>query len=186
MPEKCGPASTIGGILAKAVEESGPLFLRYVRGFDDVTAIGQVPGIPNHVVWTLGHCGFTMHRVGGLLDGAGVPLEEYFQDQEQASARAFQISKICRGSIPVTDPGHYPGFSRAIEIFKSSITRFSRAVAAADEETLESLRQWHDGPISMSSLIRRVCFHTATHAGQITDLRRAMGMPTVIGAEKNA
>lgn len=69
MPGKRGPASQMRDVLANSAEAMGPLFLRYVDGFDDVTAIRQLSGIPNHVIWPLGHCGLTMHRGEGLLDG---------------------------------------------------------------------------------------------------------------------
>jgi hypothetical protein len=182
MPGKRGPASETGEILAVSAEATGPLFLRYVDGFDDVTAIRQLPGIPNHVIWTLGHCGLTMHRVGGLLDGGGIPSAEYLDDDAEESTEAFRIRRICRGSIPEASQGAYPCLGRAVEIFQAALTRFQEAIRASSEEVLGQSVPWHDGPITMSSLIHRANFHTACHAGQIIDLRRGFSMPRVIGA----
>jgi hypothetical protein len=171
-------------ILASSVESTGPLLLRYADGFDTVTAIRQLHGLPNHLLWILGHCGFTMQRVGGFLDGGEVPRADYrAQPEPEVGNNSFVISVIQRDSIPLECAEQYPSLPRGLEIFASAITRLATAVREVSPEQLASPVEWHEGPIELSQLIHRVCFHNACHAGQIVDLRRGLGLPRIIGAK---
>jgi hypothetical protein len=45
---------------------------------------------------------------------------------------------------------------------------------------LDQAVSWHGGEITLRSLVIRVAFHNGAHAGQLTDLRRALGLERVI------
>ena len=168
-------------ILAASIESTEPLLLRYAEGFDDVTAIRQLNGLPNHLLWILGHCGFTMQRVGAFLDGGEVPPADYRYQPEEGDAY-FLIDVIRRDSVPRECAEEYPSLSRGREIFSSAISRLANAVRNTAPEQFASPVDWHEGPIELSQLIHRVCFHNACHAGQIVDLRRGLGLPRIIGS----
>lgn len=167
-------ASSLADVLAGAV----PLTLRYVAGFDDVTALQQFSGRPNHVIWTLGHCGWTAARVASHLSSK--PVSAAWYSQEPGCNAAFQIASICRGSTPSVLPGTYPTLERALEIFRTAHGLLASVVLSLDDERFCVETEWHDGPIRLDALLSRVAFHTACHAGQIIDLRRAIGLPLVL------
>jgi len=169
-------------ILAASIESTGPLLLRYAEGFDDVTAIRQFNELPNHLLWILGHCGFTMQRVGAFLDGGEVSDADYRSSQgDSESTDNFFIDAICRDSVPLALADQYPTLVRSREIFSSALSRLANAVRNTPSEQFASPIEWHEGPIELSRLIHRVCFHNACHAGQIVDLRRGLGLPRIIG-----
>ena len=167
-------------ILAASIESTEPLLLRYAEGFDDVTAIRQLIGLPNHLLWILGHCGYTMQRVGAFLDGGEVSNADY-RYQQGGGANYFAIDAICRDSVPKECAEKYPSLARGREIFSSAISRLANAVRNTSPEQFASPVEWHEGPLELSQLIHRVCFHNACHAGQIVDLRRGFGLPRIIG-----
>ena len=167
-------------ILAASIESTEPLLLRYAEGFDDVTAIRQLNGLPNHLLWILGHCGFTMQRVGAFLDGGEVSDADY-RSQPGEVDTYFRVDAICRDSVPREYAADYPSLARGQEIFSSAISRLASAVRNTPSEQFSSPVEWHEGPIELSQLMHRVCFHNACHAGQIVDLRRGLGLPRIIG-----
>ena len=168
-------------VLSAAVSASGPLLLRYVAGFDDVTALRQFSGQPNHLRWTLGHCGLSLHRVACMIDGGVIPLSDYAHGDQEPNRDRFLQSRVCRGSSPTSSALAYPGLNRSIEIFSCAIDRLSGAVLRVSDPDLARVLPWHDGPIRLEILIHRITFHTACHAGQIIDQRRSLGLPLVIG-----
>ena len=48
-------------------------------------------------------------------------------------------------------------------------------------EQLDEEQPWGSGRFKVSELAARIIFHNGTHAGQLADLRRALGMQGVIG-----
>jgi hypothetical protein len=54
------------------------------------------------------------------------------------------------------------------------------AVLAADDAKLESPTKWGQGEVKLCTLLPRMVFHNGCHTGQIADLRRALGMGTIL------
>ncbi len=169
-------------ILGQVVGCSEPLMLRLLAGFDDESACRQLPGLPNHPIWILGHCGFTMSRVATIFDEVEVPATDFSEGLPSEGPRtSFEIPTICRGSVPTSQGMTYPNLQRSQEIYAAACQRFAQAVSQIKDHELHVDLQWHDGPISKINLIARVCFHNGAHNGQILDMRRALKMPRVIG-----
>ena len=176
------PAMGQAAILGQVVRCSEQFMLRLMVGFDEQSALEQRPGLPNHPIWTLGHCAFTMTRVAASFDGTDLPADDFTEsDSDQGERVRFEIRSICRGSLPTSDSHMYPCLMRSQSIFASACQRLANTVSHLKDDELEAELQWHDGPISVVNLIARVCFHNGAHSGQILDLRRVLDMPRVIG-----
>lgn len=172
--------------LVRLIETSTPLFERFLQGFDENTRAVQSRDCPNHAIWTLGHISLTMHRmadrVRGIDEPGPLPELDFFKgDGSGGDASRFDTESICFGSTPVPDARRYPTLARGRQVFRSACGRLSEAVGAADEAALRRESPWGSGRSPVGDLVMRVVLHNATHAGQLTDLRRALGMPRVIG-----
>lgn len=169
---------------ADSILATKPLFTRFLAGFDEDSRTAQARALPNHVIWTLGHLALTMHRVAERFDGAALPASDFLTgDGRQGDETRFDTESVCIGSQPMDDGTMYPTLSTGVRIFEGACDRFAAAVRGASDAKLDETINWHDGPLPLWSLIARVCFHNGTHAGQLTDLRRALAMPPIIKAD---
>jgi hypothetical protein len=171
--------------LAHAVRLSEGLFLRFLPGFDDQNRIAQAPGLPNHLSWTLGHCSITMLRCADLITGFTSPQPLPTTDWVHGDGTAgdpsrYDTESVCYGSTPKPDAKKYPRLERSVEIFRASIDKLARATAEASPTMLEREVTWGGGPIVAGDLVPRMVFHNGMHAGQIADLRRALGLGSAI------
>lgn len=167
--------------LAENILATKPLLLRFVEDFNVEDATKQVEGLPNHVVWSLGHCALTMQRVSERFDGKQLPESDFvIGDGKQGDVNRFDTESVCIESVPVDDPSIYPNLVRSIEIFSNACNRFAEAVRNSPDEKFDEELPWHEGPMPFWKLVMRVCFHNGTHAGQLTDLRRALGKGRII------
>jgi hypothetical protein len=170
--------------LAECVLESGPLLTRFLDGFDDRTRTTQAPGLPNHVIWQLGHCALTMHRAADRLEGAkdhqALPTDQFVVGDGTAGDPArFDTESVAFGSEPIDNPRLYPRLKRGADIFGLSARRLAEVVYQLDGDLNDERHAvaWGGQKLTRARLICRVVFHNGTHAGQILDLRRALGMP---------
>lgn len=172
--------------LEAMVRASGPLFTRFLDGFDDQTRVAQAPALPNHVSWTIGHVSLIMHRAADLVRGftgpQNLPTSDWVHgDGTAGDPGRYDTESVCYGSTPSPVASKYPRLARAVEIFNAAIDRLASDTAGASPASLVREIAWGNRPIIAAMLVHRVVFHTATHAGQITDLRRSLGLGPVIG-----
>jgi hypothetical protein len=168
--------------LAGAVRSSRDLFLRFLAGFDESSRTRSAPSLPNHAAWTLGHCALTMHRGAERLDGAPLPETDFVTgDGTAGDAERFDTESVSFASAPADAPDRYPTLARSREIFVAACDRLERAARAASGETMQAEATWGSSTITNGDLVARLCFHNGTHAGQLVDLRRALGFDSVIG-----
>lgn len=168
-----------GEMLSRGVLESRVLFARYLNGFDDSNHTSQAPGLPNHLAWTLGHCALTMHRAAEKLDGRDLPTAQFIAGADSGDPNRFGTESVSFGSRPLADPARYPGLSRCVAIFDSACDRLAAAARMASDVTLDRRTKWGTGEVSLESLVFRMVFHNGTHCGQVTDLRRALGIGSI-------
>jgi hypothetical protein len=155
--------------LAAGIENSTELLLRYVAGFDDRTAVAQPPNLPNHVIWCLGHLALTMHRGAERLRGQTLELD-------------YDPEPFAFGSRPTGDATAYPKLDAMIDRYRAAHRALADAVRTTGDDGLQKQVQWGvaGNRISGFDLALRMLFHNGTHCGQIADLRRALGMPSVL------
>ncbi|MFG0326337.1 MAG: DinB family protein [Phycisphaerales bacterium JB037] len=167
--------------LARAVRTSSPLLLRFLGGFDESNRTTQAPGLPNHAAWTLGHLALTLHRAAERLDGSGLPERDFIAGAAAGDAERFGSESVAFGSRPVDEPGRYPSLERSRAIFEGAVDRLANGIGTSSRERLAQSEPWGRAETTMGDLIVRMIVHNGTHAGQLADLRRALGMPPVIG-----
>ncbi len=173
-------------VLANALETTLPLFTRFLAGFNDTNHTHQAPGMPNHAAWTLGHLALYHHRATDRLLGFDDPQPLPESDFIAGDGRSGTIDKIdtqsvCYGSMPEDNPALYPSFDRLLDIHERAWNRLINETRNADTAMLDRKVPWGNAPFPADALVVRMMMHMGTHAGQITDLRRGLGMPSVIG-----
>lgn len=175
-------------MLAAFVRASNGFLTRYLAGFADRNRTTQAMDLPNHAAWILGHCAMTMHRLAERIDGKPLPESDFIKGEPgapgQGDAQRYHTESIAFGSTPIDDPVLYPTLARGREIYESACERLAHAIEAMSDARVDELQDWHGGQAPFHALVMRVCFHNGTHAGQLTDLRRALRLPRVIVPQK--
>ena len=170
--------------LARMVEASTPLATRYFAGFTDANRAAQLPNLPNHFAWTLGHCSLTMHRLTERLDGRPMPEADFqigVQRAEGSPPTRFGTEGVAFGSTPVPEADAYPTLARCIEVFETACARLAAGVGGATDARLDAQEAWGSATMPMADLVLRIITHNAMHSGQLVDLRRGLGLSRVIG-----
>ena len=172
--------------LARAVETSGPLFLRFLDGFTEETWCVQSKTLVNHAAWTVGHLALTMQRAADRVEGFDasqqLPASDWVHgDGTAGDPSRYDTESVSFGSTPQSDRSKYPRIDRAKEIFNGSTARLSGVLSSANVEALKRETPWGSSPIAVGDLALRIVFHNGTHTGQLIDLRRALGMPKALG-----
>lgn len=170
-----------GDLLAEGVEQSRVLLARFYPGFSDANHTKQAPGLPNHLAWNLGHLAHTMHRVAGMIDGGPVPADTFIEGSDRGDARRFGMESVSFASVPTDDASRYPSFARTVEVFDAAVARLASALRSATPEALDQEVPWGKVMSTPRAMATRMIFHNGMHCGQITDLRRALKMGTVLG-----
>lgn len=164
-------------ILAESLLTARTLFARFYKNFDDTNHTKQATNLPNHFAWTLGHAAWVIQKNANHLDGRGLLESDFGTDDPRTK---YDPDRIAPGAVPVDDPSKYPSCARCIEIFDSSVDRIAAGLRSASDETLEKLVPWVGGQMPLAHVPIRLAFHTGLHAGQLTDLRRALNLGYVI------
>jgi len=168
--------------LADAMRATKPFVTRFLTGFDDSNRTKQMPTLPNHAAWCMGHLALTMNRFAERFDGKPLPDSDYLTgDGTAGNAERFDTESVCIGSRPVDNPAIYPTLARSQKVFEDAVDRIGAALESMSQAQLDEEQPWGKGTFKVSDLAARIIFHNGTHAGQLADLRRAMGMPGVIG-----
>ncbi len=170
---------TANDLLAESVLANKQLLGRFLAGFDDGMRVRTAPSLPNHAAWNLGHCALVMSRVTERLDGKPLPDAEFIVGPKGDSQR-FGTESVAFGSTPTSDHTTYPAFARCVQIFESACDRLAAAARAATPAQLDSTTQWGNSQTTLAMLVLRMSFHNGMHAGQISDLRRALGFKSVL------
>ena len=168
--------------LALAVTASKEMFMMFMTGFNDDNHTKQADYIPNHVAWTLGHCAMYMQKaIEHIQDGYSLPETDFVTgDGTSGTKTHFDTESICFGSTPEDNPALYPGYDRAVDIFCNAAQSLSDAITKADDQCLDKDVNWGMGSIKFYALLQRLSFHNSNHSGQITNLRRALDLGSII------
>ena len=168
--------------LAIAIESTEGLLLRFLEDVEDDARTAQAAGLPNHFIWTLGHCAMTMHKLASKIDGQLPPDSDFIQGAGTGGdPERFDTQAVCKGSSPAPEASLYPNMERGRAIYSKACHRLAGAVRGLDPGALKATRDWNGTPIPLLDLVLRVSFHNGVHAGQVLDLRRALNMPRIIG-----
>lgn len=161
------------------------MLTRFLVGFTDENRTTQAPGLPNHAAWILGHCAFTMGRLAERAGGPSVPSDFFFApvggDGRRGHAGRFDADAVAFGSSPSDEPGIWPSLDVCRECFDEAVETLADTIAGASDEDLADPIAWGDSEYPLRDLAIRLSLHNAMHAGQLADLRRALGMARIMG-----
>jgi hypothetical protein len=182
--------------IAEAILASRVLFHRYLVGFDDTNHTRQGPHMPNHVAWCLGHCALTLHRGVERINREPIPESDFHTPPADLAGKTppravrtgagappppsrYDTETVAFQSVPQESAALYPKFDRCVEIFDAACQRYATVVRALPEERLDAMIQWGQIQIPIWASGLRMAFHNGTHCGQVSDLRRAIGLKSI-------
>jgi len=133
-----------------------------VADLSEQEMVEQPGGIANHATWTLGHVVTSCQGIANELGWQGWLPSEW-------------ESIFGYGSVPVSDPSHYPSKSEILRALSDAGDRLDQILMNVSESTLK--QSLPDGPVPTTAhlLFQVVVAHTAFHAGQLAMWRRAIG-----------
>ena len=166
--------------LAGTIEASKALLARFLAGFDESNRTRQAEHLPNHLIWLLGHAAITMQRGGERIDGRPPAESDFAVGARGAADGRYDPETVAFNSRPTADAARYPSLARGVAIFDAACDRLAAAVRALNDAGLERTIDWGTTKITLRGLAQRIVFHNGFHAGQISDLRRALGLERVI------
>jgi len=142
-----------------------------VQRFREDQSLYQAVPTDNHLMWTLGHLAVSFDWFAGLLDGKPSQCPERYQ-----SLFGFK-------SEPNSDPAAYPGLAEVVDWFERTYERFIAGVKAMGEGDMLLATMGDSFGFAKDRLevIERAAWHEGWHAGQLSTLRRSLGIPPIMG-----
>ena len=145
------------------------LIQKFAAGFPDDQVLAQPTGCPNHLLWTFGHLASTASWMNGLLTGGAPIVPETYN------------ALFGMGSKPSSDASLYPSFDEVKKAYEDSFNAVIAAASASnDAELLKPTEQDGGGFVNDKlDALTKIAFHDGWHIGQLADLRRGLGLPSV-------
>jgi len=166
--------------LAETVLGSRDNFFRYMVGFEEADRIRTAPGLPNHAAWCMGHCALVMHRIAEKLGAGGLPDADFIVGAGRGDAQKYGTESVAFGSDPAVESDAFPTLVRCREIFSSAAEHLAAAIRSlSDVQLNETVQFFPKYAAPASHIVARMAFHNGFHAGQVADLRRALGMKSI-------
>ena len=124
----------------------------------------------NHPAWIVGHLTYSLQAIGGEIG-----LTPWLP--------ATWGTLFGTGTMLTTESGSYPSKTELLQRFAVARRRISDRLAEMTEsdlsEPLPDERHRAVFPTVRSALLHTLTVHAATHVGQLSAWRRAMGLPRV-------
>ncbi|HYE60637.1 MAG TPA: DinB family protein [Phycisphaerales bacterium] len=141
-----------------------------LKDFPEAKACHQPSPTDNHLLWSLGHLAATYAWMLSLIGKPSSLPESY--------------SKLFGwGSKPTPDATAYPPLASVREAMESELAAFLRAIAEMPEAQLSQPLAKDVGKFAKDAieLVDRAAWHEGWHSGQISSLRRSLGLPYLMG-----
>jgi len=141
-----------------------------LKDFPEASACHLPSPTDNHLLWSVGHLAATYGWMLSLVGKpAGVP-ENY-------------MTLFGWGSKPSPDAKMYPNLSAVCEALESEYQSFMRAVVEMPEAQLSQPLVKDSSGFAKDTieLVDRAAWHEGWHSGQISSIRRALGLKGVMG-----
>jgi DinB superfamily len=143
-----------------------------LKGFAEDRYTWQTSPFDNHPMWVLGHLATTDAWILGAVGGKGADLPAGWEKH------------FGPGTKPVSDPKQYPPLAEIRRVFETTRAALLNWLEGAKESDLsiplkEKTRGFALDPIDAAL---KVAWHEGWHFGQVATLRKAQGLPAVMGA----
>jgi hypothetical protein len=140
-------------------------------GFNEHQMLSQPSPTDNHLVWQIGHMATGYGWFASMLDGkppaVGEPYDKLFG----------------WGSKPTGDAGAYPSHADVRRVHDEQYERVLRAASRMTDADAMGATATDSGGFAKNKLdvLQKCVWHEGWHQGQISSLRRALGLPGVMG-----
>ncbi len=159
-----------GDFLAHAINHvkwSHDEFVKFINGFTQQNATTIPRGHETHALWQVGHLAHTYDWFGTMLGKVDIKCPEGYD------------KLFGGGSKPIDDPLAYPSWEDVKEEFAKARDRFIK-LAATTKDALGAPSADSGGWISTKLMaLDRTAWHNGWHLGQVSTVRKALGMPKV-------
>lgn len=168
------PTSGAGpGEVARAIELfkwAHDMTGKLCAGFSEHQMHAQPSPTDNHLIWQIGHLATGYGWFASLLDGKSPAIGEPYD-------KLFGF-----GSKPTDSPAAYPSHADVRRVHDEQFNRFVKAAARlTDAEGLTPAINSNGFAKNKLDVIYKCVWHEGWHHGQISALRRAFGLPGVMG-----
>lgn len=150
-------------LLAWCHEYTGKL----CAGFPEDKLTAQPSPTDNHLLWQIGHLATGYAWFASMLDGKSSSVGEPFD-------KLFGW-----GSTPTSNIGAYPDHAMVRKVHDDQYQRLVKAAEALDDDAATAPLPKEAGDFATSKLdvVQKCIWHEGWHQGQISSLRRALGLP---------
>lgn len=124
----------------------------------------------NHIVWTMGHLANTYTWLCSLLE----------KDSKAVLPDAFN-GLFGHASKPLADPSKYPAPAEVRKVYDSAYRAFMSAFEKLPESDLWAKPEAETQGFASSKVdaAYKCAWHDGWHLGQVADVRRALGLPSI-------
>lgn len=142
-------------------------FMKFTMGFTQQNATRIPTGHETHALWQVGHLANTYDWFGTMLGKSDNKCPEGYD------------KLFGGGSKPVDDPLAYPSWDDVKDEFSKARDRFIK-LAAGTKNLLDTPAADSGGWITTRlQTLERAGWHNGWHLGQISTVRKALGLPKV-------
>lgn len=120
----------------------------------------------NHPLWTIGHLGVSNHWFASIFDG---------QPAVDAKLEATYGGK----SKPSASAADYPSMAETMKLYDQGMARLKKALTSP-KDPLSKPKQMADWVSDTIHAAQLAVWHEGWHGGQLSTLRRSLGLPGVM------
>lgn len=133
-------------------------------------ALHQPCGTDNHLLWTVGHLAVTYGWFASLLDGKPVDVPAGYHE------------RFGYGSRPVADAGAYPSLAEVRRHYAAGYERMMDAVHRLKPADFgkPTVADSHGLARTRLEVVLRAAWHDGWHSGQLSAIRRSLGLPPIM------
>lgn len=139
-------------------------------GFPEDQLTTQPSPTDNHLLWQIGHLATGYAWFASMFDGKSASLGDAFD-------KPFGY-----GSKPVSNISEYPDHATVRKVHDEQYQRLLKAAEALDDKAATAPLPKDAGTFASSKLdaLLKCIWHEGWHQGQISSLRRALGLPSAM------
>lgn len=142
-----------------------------LKDYPEAKFTWQTSPVDNHPMWVLGHLAMTDAWIAGQVGATGATIPEGWD-------KIFGS-----GTKPVNDPGKYPAIAEVKKVFDANRAAVLNWLEGAPDKdlSLPLAEKTHGFTTDPVDAMFKLAWHEAWHFGQVATLRKAQGLPPVMG-----
>ncbi len=138
-----------------------------LKDLSDDTAHKRINDTGSSLHWIIGHIANSRHYVGGLFN----------------AGTEFANSELYNGGTPLKEPSDYPPIEEIRQIFESVTEKFIKRLSELTDDDINKKLE-NKLPVKDETMLGAIAFfslHESYHVGQLSFIRRQLGMDGLTG-----